>query len=80
MTSRVETPLAVSSHARRKVTGVYWALYELGEEALADDSCWFELMAFRASVAAIFVGTVSHLLDIALTCFWVRLDTTSDMG
>ena len=63
-------PLAVRSDARRKVQGLYWALYELGEQALADDSCWFELMAFRTSETIKFVGGVSHLMDVALTCFF----------
>lgn len=59
--------------------GLYWALYELGEQALADDSCWFELMAFRTSETIKFVGGVSHLMDVALTCFLIRVGTTSDM-
>ena len=63
-------PLAVRADARRKVQGVYWAIYHLGERALCDESCWFELVAFRTSETSTFVGSVSHLLDVCLTCFF----------
>ena len=63
-------PLAVRSDARRKVEGVYWALYQLGAESLSDESCWFELAAFQTCTIRTFVGTVSHLLDVCLSCFF----------
>ena len=63
-------PLAVRADARRKVEGVYWALYQLGAEALSDESCWFELAAFQTCTAHAFVGYVSHLLDVCLACFF----------
>ena len=63
-------PLAVRSDARRKVQGVYWSLYQLGACALSDESCWFELAALRTSETTHFVGSVSHLLDVCLSCFF----------
>ena len=63
-------PLAVRSNAKRKVQGVYWALYDLGEVALADDACWFELVAFRTAETDDFVGNISHLLDVCLSVFF----------
>ena len=63
-------PLAVRADARRKVEGVYWALYTLGPMALADESAWFELVAFRTSETVAFEGAVSHLLDVCLSVFF----------
>ena len=63
-------PLAVRKDAKRKVQGVYWSLYQLGSMALSDETCWFELVAFRTSETSEFVGTISHLLDVCLTCFF----------
>ena len=63
-------PLAVKQDARRKVQGVYWSLYQLGSQALADESCWFELAAFRTSETEKFVGSASQLLNVALSCFF----------
>jgi hypothetical protein len=63
-------PLAVRADARRKVEGVYWALYSLGPMALSDESAWFELVAFRTSETVTFEGSVSHLLDVCLTAFF----------
>ena len=69
-------PLAVRADARRKVQGVYRAVFQLGSTAIADETCWFELAAFRTSEAKYFVGSVSHLLDVCLPCLLTRLDTT----
>ena len=63
-------PLAVRADARRKVQGVYWALYSLCPMALADESAWFELVAFRTSETLTFEGSVSHLLDVCITAFF----------
>ena len=38
--------------------------------ALADESAWFELVAFRTSEAVTFEGSVSHMLDVCLTAFF----------
>ena len=65
-------PLAVKADGRRKVQGVYWSIYQLGAQALADDSSWFELAAFRAVTADGFDGSVSHMLDVCLSCFFAR--------
>lgn len=62
--------LAIRADSRRKVQGLYWSVYQLGSRALADDSCWFELAAFRTSETDCFEGTITHLLDVALTCFF----------
>ena len=63
---------ALASHksARRAVQGVYWALWQLGERALSDDSCWFELVAFQTETTDTFVGRVSHMLDVCLSVFF----------
>ena len=63
-------PLAVRADAKRKIQGVYWSLYDLGAEALCDESAWFELTAFRSSETSVFVGSVSHLLEVCLSCFY----------
>ena len=63
-------PMAVRDNAKRKVQGFYWSLYQLGPRALADESCWFELASFRTSETGSFVGGVSQLLDVGLTCFF----------
>ena len=63
-------PLAVKASAKRKIQGVYWAIYNLGAEALSDESTWFELVAFRSEEASEFVGTVSHLLEVCTSCFY----------
>lgn len=63
-------PLAVRSDARRKVQGVYWTLYQLGPQALADDMCWMEIVAFKTATTKDFVGCISHMLDVCLSCFF----------
>jgi hypothetical protein len=63
-------PLAVRGDAKRKVQGVYWTLHQLGAQAMADETCWFELAAFRTSESGAFIGSVSHLLDVCMTCFF----------
>ena len=62
--------LAVKASAKRKIQGVYWAIYNLVAEAFSDDSTWFELVAFRSLEASEFVGTVSHLLEVCTSCFY----------
>ena len=63
-------PLATKASARRQIQGVYWSIYQLGPVALADETCWFELVAFRTLETQAFVGSVSHLLDVCLSCFF----------
>ena len=53
-------PLAVRADARRKAEGVYWVIYTLDPMALADESAWFELVAFRTSDTVAFKGAVTH--------------------
>ena len=69
-------PLAVRADARRKVEGVNWALYTLGPITLADESAWFELVAFRTSETVPFEGSVSQMLDVCLTAFLTPKGTT----
>ena len=63
-------PLAVRGDAKRKVQGVYWTIYHLGDAAMCDESCWFEIIAFRSSEVVEFVGGCSHLLDVCMSCFF----------
>jgi hypothetical protein len=63
-------PLAVKADNRRKAMGVYWTVFQLGAQALSDESCWFELVAFRTKITSTFIGSISHLLDVCLSCFF----------
>lgn len=55
---------------KRQVTAVYWTLYQLGMQALSDEACWFELVAFRTAETKHFDGCVSHLVEVCLGCFF----------
>ena len=63
-------PLGVRDDARRKISGVFWSIYQLGAEALSDETCWFELAAFRRSISGAFIGSVSHMLNVCLSTFF----------
>ena len=61
-------PLAVGD--KRQVQGVYWSLYQLGMTALSDEACWFEVVAFRTKHSKTFDGSMSHVVEVVLECFF----------
>jgi hypothetical protein len=56
--------------AKRKIQGIYWSIYELGPQALSDETAWFELACFQDSKVSGFEGKMSHNVEQALMCFF----------
>ena len=61
-------PLTIGN--KRKIQGVYWSIYELGPQALSDETAWFELACFQDVEVLDFEGKMSHVVEQALLCFF----------
>ena len=61
-------PLAMGS--KRKIQGVYWTVYELGPQALSDETAWFELACFQDEDVSKFDGKMSHVVEQTLRFFF----------
>ena len=57
-------PLALGS--KRKVQAIYWTIYQLGPQAMADETVWLEILAIRSKVVCTFAGGMSHCVERAL--------------
>ena len=60
----------LSAGDKRQAQGVYWSIYQLGMTALSDESCWFEIVAFRTKQSKTFDGSMSHVVEVVLECFF----------